>query len=330
MFLVIVTPQTMTQAKKTAEAIAALKTTSDKPVVAVFAGTRALASGVALLRKAGVATLAYPESGAEALGALTQVAGWHTLRSTRQPFTFDDIDREKVRSIFTAVRRLGRQALTEEESWEVLRSYGFAFLRKEKVTSAREALRAALTIGQPVALKIISPDIIHKSDAGGVILGVSPEEADKQYEQLLRQVRRRIPAARLEGALVVEMARPGGIEIILGLKKEPGLGTAVLVGLGGIFVETFRDTALRFAPLSEEDADEMLRELNSYPVLRGTRGHSGVDLEKLKEYIGRLSQLAEDFPEIEELDVNPLVSYADSSGFRVLDARIRIQKGTAV
>jgi succinyl-CoA synthetase beta subunit len=120
------------------------------------------------------------------------------------------------------------------------------------------------------------------------------------------------------------MAMPGGRELLLGLKKEPGLGTLIVIGLGGIHVETFHDIAMRFAPLLPSDIDAMLDELHSLPLLMGSRGESGIDLEELKKYIALLSQLAVDFPEIEELDINPLVAFPDATAFRVLDARLRI------
>lgn len=134
------------------------------------------------------------------------------------------------------------------------------------------------------------------------------------------------PDAKLEGALVVEMAQPGGRELILGLKKEPGLGTLIMLGLGGIFVEVFKDATFRFAEaFTREDAEAMLRELKSFPLLEGVRGQTGVDHEALIDALGRLARIAVDFPEIVELDINPLLAFKDAVDFRTLDARIRIE-----
>lgn len=325
MLLVIVTPQTMTEAAKTAEAVSAAKERSDKPVVAIFSGDASLRDGLALLDERAVARLAYPESGAKSLAALARVSRWReTLSETR--FSFSGIDRSHAASVFETVAAEGRTALTEAESYAVLDAYGFPLLRNQFVRNALEARAAAHTIGTDVALKIVSPDITHKSDMGGVILNVSPEKAEEAYEALMSQVRSHAPRARLEGAMVVEMAKTGGQEIILGLKKEPGLGTLIMAGLGGIFVETFKDVSFRFSPLTREDASDMLRELRAFPILSGARGRESADLSALEGFIGRLSRLAEDFPEIAELDINPLLVFPDASDFRIIDARIRIEK----
>lgn len=158
------------------------------------------------------------------------------------------------------------------------------------------------------------------------MLDVTPENAGSAYDELLARVKERVPDAILEGALLVEMAETGGREIILGMKEEPGLGKLLMVGLGGIFVETFKDVAFRFAPLTEEDATEMINELQSLPLLTGTRGQDGIDIDALRDALGRLSLLVTDFPEIAELDINPLLTFKDATHFRVLDARITLKK----
>lgn len=324
MLLVIVTPQAMTQDRETAEAIASVRQHSEKPVIAVFAGKDSFTDGLAVLQKNNVATVTYPEAGAEALAALAQVSSWRR-EILPTPFSLDDIDREKAADVIHAARKEGRAALTEKEASAVLAAYGFPFFATYAVKNSAEALFAAEKIGKKVALKIVSPDIIHKSDAGGVLLNIEPIDAKNAYETLLAQVKEQAPRARLEGALVVEMAQAGGQEVIMGLKKEPGLGTLVLAGLGGIFVETFQDTALRFAPLMRQDAEEMLHELKAFPLLCGTRGKQGVHLETLIAMMGRLSQLALDFPEIAELDINPVLAFPTAAEFRALDARIRLE-----
>ncbi|MDO8565726.1 MAG: acetate--CoA ligase family protein [Candidatus Moranbacteria bacterium] len=325
MLLVIVTPQTMTQAKETAEAIVSIKQHTPKPIIAVFAGKVSFQDGLAALQKNAITTVTYPEAAAEALAALAQVANWRKETSPT-PFSPENPDHEKAATIIQAAKNAGRAALTEKEASEILIAYGFPFFATSLVNNKEEAASVAEKIDKKVALKIVSPDIIHKSDVGGVILNVEPKDAGEAYEKLMAQVKEHVPKARLLGALVVEMAEEGGQEIILGLKKEPGLGTVVLAGLGGIFVETFKDTALRFAPLTREDAEEMLHELKAFPLLQGTRGQHGIHLETLITMIGRLSQLAEDFPEIAELDLNPLLSFPKAENFRVLDARIRLEK----
>lgn len=325
MLLVIVTPQTMTEARATAEAIADAKNHCGKPVVTVFAGRASFEEGFAVLKKNGVATLTYPESAAEALAALAQVAKWRNDQLST-PFAFNDIDRESAARVFKKVVGEKRTTLYETEVWEILSAYGFSFLQSRSVKSQEEARAAAASFGGPLAMKIISPDITHKSDAGGVLLNIKPREAGEKYEELLKRVREHVPEARLEGALMVEMAPTGGREIILGMKHEPGLGKLLMVGLGGIFVETFKDVTFRFSPLTKEDAHEMITELKSLPLLEGTRGQDGIDLDALVAAIGRLSLLVQDFPEIEELDINPLLCFNNGAAFRVLDARIALKK----
>lgn len=323
MLLVIVTPQTVTEAKATAEAIADTKNHSEKPIVAVMSGEASLNEGFAVLAQNKVATLRYPEAAATALSKLAMVANWRQA-PLHTSFVQNEIDSDAAEEVIQKVRNDNRTVLYETEVWELLEAYGFPFLESAVATSPESASKAATEFNKPVALKIISPDITHKSDVGGVLLDIQPKDAAEAYEKLMAQVKEHAPEARLEGALVVEMADTGGREIILGMKKEPGLGSLIMVGLGGIYVETFKDVAFRFAPLSQEDATEMVNELKSLPLLTGTRGKAGIDMEYLTSSIGRLSQLIVDFPEIEELDINPLLAFPEAQNFRVLDARVRL------
>lgn len=326
MLLVIVTPQTMTQAKETAEAIADAKKNSSKPIVAIYAGKESLAEGLEILQKNDVAAMLYPESGARALAALAQASEW-SKNISATAFTFNDIQRETAATIITEAKNAGRTALSPQETNAVLRAYGFPVLESYTAKNKEEALAIAKKINKPLVMKIFSPDIIHKSDAGGVLLDVKPETAAEAFEKIMTQVKERVTNARINGVLIEEMIeQDNGQEIILGLKKEPWLGTLVLVGLGGIFVEIFKDTAMRFAPLYKEDAKEMFGELKSFHILKGTRGQKGIDIETLATMIGRLSQLATDFPEISELDINPLLVFSEAENFRVLDARITLEK----
>lgn len=326
MLLVIVTPQTMTQSKETAEAITNAKKNSSKPIVAIYAGVQSLAEGLAILQKNNVAVMLYPEAGTRALSALAQVAKWRE-QDQPLPFIFGDINREAAKKIIAKTRNSDQTALSFEETNAVLRAYGFPILKSFMATNKEEALAITQKLNKPAVMKIVSPDIVHKSDAGGVLLGIKPKEGADAFEKLLAQVKTHLPNAHLEGVFIEEMtSQNNGQEIILGLKKEPGLGTVVLAGLGGIFVETFKDTSMRFAPLMKTDAKEMLCELKSYPLLQGARGQKRIDMEALTTLIGRLSKLAEDFPEITELDINPLLACPKAEDFRVLDSRISLKK----
>lgn len=324
MLLVIITPQSMTEALETAAAIVTAKKHSSKPIVAVLAGKESLTAGWDLLKKNAVATTLYPEAGAEALAALSALATWRTNQLST-PFQFSNISKAAAQKIIAAAKKENRTTLYETEVWDILTAYGFSFLKSAVTKNKEEALAAGATFSNPLAMKIISPDITHKSDAGGVLLNVTPEQAGEKYEELMKRVKEHAPEARLEGALLVEMAETGGREIILGMKNEPGLGKLIMAGLGGIFVETFKDVAFRFSPMTEEDAREMIGELQSLPLLTGTRGEAGIDIDALVNAIGRLSLLVTDFPEIEELDINPLLAFKNGADFRVLDARIRLR-----
>ncbi|MFA9262513.1 MAG: acetate--CoA ligase family protein, partial [Undibacterium sp.] len=322
--LIILTPQTMTEAEATAEAIVRLrKAHPELPIVTVFSGDQLVAKGHSALQKGQVPNLLYPENAARALGELARFAEMKRTFREESPAQFE-IDTEKAQRILAEARAQGEYSLGEYPAAEFLKCAGFPYLKSALVTSADEAAAFAETLGFPVALKIASPDIIHKSDVGGVLLDVAPEFAREAFDHLMLTIKTNAATARIEGATIAEMAQTGGRELLLGLKKEPGLGTLVVVGIGGIYVEVFKDVAMRFAPLLPSDIDAMLGELKSLPLLMGARGTEPIDLAQLKEYIARLSQLAVEFPEIEELDINPLLAFPDKAAFRILDSRLRI------
>lgn len=326
MLLVIITPQAMTEAEKTVEAVASARDRfPDKPIVVSLSGDHSFGATRTFLEKHQVVALRSPEAAAQVLGHLARVSRWRAELGTTA-FDFPDIDTTPARKVFKAARKSNQLQIPEADCMRILSAYGFRFLAHQVVDSREAALTAARKIGKPVVLKIVSPDITHKSDAGGVLLNIDPEKADQAYDELMAAVTARVPEAKLEGALVVEMAEKSGRELILGLKKEPGLGTLIMIGLGGIFVEVFKDASFRFAEaLTREDAEAMLRELKSYPLLEGVRGQAGVDREAIIDAIGRLARIAVDFPEIVELDINPLLAFENREDFRTLDARIRIE-----
>ena len=324
--LVILTPQTMTEAEATARAISDAKDASGKPVVAVLSGGRDLDPARAVLRSAGVSAYTFPDEGAIALALLARSALWQDT-SDSDATALSDTDRESVRSLFSNVRKSGRVQLYEYEVYEALRAYGFPLLRSRIARNAEEAEKVAEEIGGTVAMKIISPDIIHKTDAGGVMIGIEPRDADDAFLELYERVRSKHPGARLEGTIVMEMAKPGGKELILGAKREGDLGTVLVLGMGGIYTETIRDASFRFAPLMRCDAAEMLSELRSADILRGVRGETGIDRDMLFSTLERLSRLVEDFPEIEELDINPYFAYPEGQTSAIADVRITLSNG---
>lgn len=329
--LVIITPQAMTNPTAIAREVCALAAETPKPVLAAFLGGAAMREGTALLNEAGLPTYTTPE---QAINAFMTLVGYarnlEVLYETPKDISVDfPVNRAETRGRFARVFAAAGEILSEQDSKDLLASYGLPVTTPEPVRSADEAVRAAERIGYPVVLKVLSPDITHKTDAGGVALDLADAgRVRAAYESMMRTVAERAPAARVEGATVQKMVRTGdGVELILGIKKDPTFGTVVMAGLGGVAAEIFRDRALGFPPLNERLARRMLESLRTAPLLRGFRGRPAVDLDELVESLVRLSYLAADFPEVKELDINPLL--ATPGGVVALDARVVVDRGAA-
>jgi len=214
----------------------------------------------------------------------------------------------------------GRTVLTEIESKQVLEEAGVPTATARLAKTAEEAVNAAKKFGYPAVLKVVSPDVTHKSDVGGVRLGLdSPEAVTAAFAEIVEAVKKRQPDARIEGVAVQKMARPG-IEVIVGMSKDPQFGPVLMFGLGGILVEVLKDVAFRIVPLEPRDARQMVREIKGFPVLQGFRGQEPADLEALEKLLLKVSAFVEAHPEIEELDLNPVFAYKD--GAIAVDARI--------
>lgn len=322
--IIILTPQSMTEIQATAQAIIDIKKTTDKPIVVSFMGDQTVKPGVDLLKNNKITTYPYPEPAANNLSRLNSY--YQMIHTPISPVTkFNDVDRQTVTNLFNQAKTNGQTSFPEAEAIKILEAYNFSTLKSQIVTSQEEAEKVATQIGKPIAMKIVSPDILHKSDVGGVRLNVTSANAGSEYQNMLQTVKGHLPNAKLEGALMVEMAPSVGTEIILGVNKQPGLGTLLMVGLGGIYVEIFKDVSFGFAPLTQETVDRMISELKSSAIFQGARGQSKLDVESLKQTIARLSQLVVDFPQISELDINPLLLLPEGQGVKVLDARIVIE-----
>ena len=216
----------------------------------------------------------------------------------------------------------GRTVLTEIESKQVLAAAGIPVAVAHLATDADEAVKAAKKAGFPVVIKIVSPDITHKSDVGGVRVGLeSKKEVKQAYEEMLQAVQAKQPDARIEGVAVQAMA-PAGTEVIVGVSKDPQFGHVIMFGLGGVLVEVLKDVAFRIVPLEARDARQIVREIKGYPVLEGVRGQPPADVAALESLILKLSEFVEANPQVEELDLNPVFVYAD--GVIAVDARIVI------
>ncbi|MGE0552641.1 MAG: acetate--CoA ligase family protein [Gemmatimonadales bacterium] len=286
-----------------------------KTIMAVLMGHAGLPQGKAGLRHAGIPAYVFPESAARALGALVR----HRERTERPAPVFPslDVDRDRVAGLLAACPADTRK-LAEPEALEVLDAYGIPTARARLARTAEEA--AALAADGPVALKVVAPAIVHKSDVGGVELDVSgPEEAAAAFERIRQRVTGAAPSATIDGVLVQPMVAPGR-DLIVGATRDPSFGPLIMVGLGGIFVEALGDVAFRMVPLPRDEAGRMVRSLRSAKLFGALRGLPEADLAAVEEVILRIAALMSDHPSIAELDVNPLVVYGD--GVRAADARV--------
>ncbi len=214
------------------------------------------------------------------------------------------------------------KALYEYEAKKLLRKYGIPTTREFLARTKDDAKRHAKKIGYPIVLKIQSPDILHKTDAGGVVVGIGDEkELEKAFDKIMENAKNYEPNARIEGILVQEMVSDDGIrECIIGSKKDPQFGPVIMFGLGGIFVEVFKDVSFRIIPIERKDAKEMISEIKSYKILKGVRGQKSVDFESLESSLLNVSKMVWENQCIEELDINPL--FVSPKGVKAVDARI--------
>ncbi|MDR0373528.1 MAG: acetate--CoA ligase family protein [Nitrososphaerota archaeon] len=225
--------------------------------------------------------------------------------------------------IINQAKEEGRKALLEPEAKTICAEYGVSVNKFSLATSEKEAVEQAEKIGYPIVLKIVSPDIIHKSDAGGVKVNLkTASEVEGAYKTILENAKKYKADAKIEGIIVQEMA-PSGIEVIVGAVKDPQFGQTVMFGLGGIFVELLKDVNFRVAPITKEDAKEMITQLKAFPLLNGYRGSKPADIDALAEILCNVSQLILDNPEIAELDLNPVLAYPN--GAKAVDARIILE-----
>jgi len=229
----------------------------------------------------------------------------------------------KVNSIFAEVRKTGRKHLLEMEAKSVCMEYGIPVTKFRLAKSEAEAVKFAEEIGYPVVLKIVSPDILHKSDVGGVMLNLKDaKDVRKAYKQIMENVQKHKKDAEILGVLVQEMAPPS-TEVIVGAIKDPQFGHALMFGLGGVFVEVLKDVTFRIAPINKEEAHEMISEVKAYPLLKGYRGMPPADIEAIVQILLNTSRLVSEHPEIKELDLNPIMVY--EKGAKTVDARIVLE-----
>jgi acetyltransferase len=321
--LILFTPQAGSEPEETARVVAELSAGQPKPVVTSYMGAASLGPALKLLNEHKIPNYPFPERAIAALGAMARQRAW-SERPLGQYAKFD-VDAARVREVFAKVRASGRVELGEIEAREVIEAYGMRLPKSRLARSPEEAAQIASEFGFPVVMKISSPDILHKSDIGGVKVGVADAAAARDtYELIEYRARKYSRDATIWGVLVQEMVRKGR-EILVGVNRDPQFGPLVAFGMGGIYVEVLKDLAFRIAPITQQAVREQVREIRSFPLLSGVRGEPPADIAAAEETVLRVSQLVTDFPEIVEMDINPLVIHNQGEGAIVLDARIILQ-----
>jgi acetyl coenzyme A synthetase (ADP forming)-like protein len=316
----VVPPPLGGKARDVAEAIVQVAASRrDIPVMAVLMGRQGIPAGMRELLHAGMPGYIFPESAARALAAMNRYRRWlERPEGVEQRFPADN---GRVAEIVRRAAAQGREKLSETEALELLDAYGIPTVPWRRAHSADEAVAAAREVGHPVVLKVISQAIVHKSDVGGVVMGLGSEkEVRDGYARLLQRVKERAGVA--PEAVLVQRMIPGGRETIIGSTRDPKSGPLIMFGLGGLAVEVFRDVVFRVHPLTDVDAREMVRGIRGYPLLEGVRGDAAVDLVALEEILQRVSQLVGEHEAILEMDINPLVAFPDR--VLALDARFRV------
>ena len=316
------TPSATLDYDKLAEVIVKMSKKYKKTMLASLMGLDEGITNREILAAGDIPYYTYAEGSIRALNAMLQFVNW--VKAHDGDITEFKVDMNKARAIFDKVKSEGRTNLLEDEGREILDAYGFPLPESSIATTEDEAVDAANKIGYPIVMKISSPQIIHKSDAGGVKVNLANDaEVRDGFKVIMENAKKYDSNAEIKGVLIVEMVK-GGKEMIIGSKLEPGMGPVVMLGMGGIYVEILKDVTFRLAPLTDQEANDMISSIKTKKLLDGVRGEKPSDIGKLSECIQRLSQLVTDFTEIKELDMNPVLVMEQGDGCKILDVRIGI------
>ena len=314
------TPSATLDYDKLAEVIVRMSKKYKKTMLASLMGLDEGITNREILAAGDVPYYTYAEGSIRALKAMLRFVEW--VKSPDGNITKFEVDKDKAKSIFDKVKTEGRSNLLEDEGREILDAYGFPLPQSIVATTEDEAVDAANKIGYPIVMKISSPQIVHKSDAGGVKVNLTNDDETRDgFRTIMENAKKYDSNAEIKGVLIVEMVK-GGKEMIIGSKLEPGMGPVVMLGMGGIYVEILKDVTFRLAPLTDQEANDMISSIKTKKLLDGVRGEEPSDINKLSECIQRLSQLVSDFKEIKELDMNPVLVMEKGKGCKILDVRI--------
>jgi len=323
--LVLLTPQAMTASAATAQAIVSITSQKpDKPVLACFLGAGKVEEGIKILRKGKIPQYDSPESAVNTIKVGTDYVRWRS-RPKRVVKLFA-VNRRKVQNIVERHLRAKSYQIGEMESKEILEAYGFVTPKGSIATTPEQSVNIAEQLGYPVVLKIWSPDILHKSDVGGVKLGIrSAQGVRDAFDLMMYRIPGKLPNADILGVLVQQMCQKGR-EVILGMHRDPHFGPLMMFGMGGTMVEVLKDVSFHLAPITSDEAKQMLVNTRTYKMLQGVRGEEGVDIDAISEGLQRLSQLVTEFPQIQEMDINPFVVGPEGTTPIAVDARISVEQ----
>jgi 4-hydroxybutyrate---CoA ligase (ADP-forming) len=314
------TPSATLDYNKLAEVIVTMSKKYGKTMLASLMGQDEGHRNKEILADGNIPYYNYAEEAIRSLNAMLRFADW--LKLPEGSITKFDVNKNEVQELLKRVKDDGRSTLLQEEGMQVLKDYGISIPQSKIAKTEDEAAMIVKDMGFPVAMKISSPQILHKSDAGGVRVDIkTDEEARDAFLQITRNVKQYKPDAEINGILVQEMVT-GGKETIIGSKQDPGFGAVVMFGMGGIYVQFLKDVVFRVAPFTDLEASSMISSIKTSQVLQGVRGEKPSDIKKLAECIQRISQLVTDFPQIKELDLNPIIVFEEGKGCKVVDVRI--------
>jgi acetyltransferase len=321
-FLPILVPQSLVNPGDVARAIVNNAERTNKTVLACMVGENSLDEARQVLHQNQVPMTIFPEVPGKVLGAMAQYRDFLT-KGRSSEFSFNNLDKVSVSSWFTEV---DKKVLGEADTRPVLEAYGLNLVAGGFAPDVDGALRIAEEIGFPVALKVVSDQVLHKSDSGGITLNLNSRESlESSINRMHERVTGANPGVVIDGYLVEKMA-PKGLEVIVGMRRDPTFGPLMMFGMGGVYVELFKDVGFGVAPLTQEQAEQMIFSTKAGTLLQGFRGAPVYDLNAVVDAIGRLSQLALDFPEISEVEINPLLVMPEGDGAKVLDARLILGK----
>ncbi len=321
--LALLAPTDLVDISSVAGTLTAYAGSSPKPIVTSFVGGKEMMAPIDMLKAAGIPNYPSPERGIRALAAMVEHRRSLGRKESHAMRSFE-ADREAVEDVISAVRSEGRLQLSENEGKRILKAYGIATPREGIAHDLASALKLAEDIGYPVVMKVESPDIAHKTDVGGVVLDIDDgPELERSYQVMLSKVSEKLPRARVTGVSIQKMVK--GREVIVGMVRDDQFGPVITFGLGGIFVEIMRDVTQGIAPLDRDDVERMVRSIRAYPMLAGARGKRPGDIPALVEVILKISQMAMEFPQLEELEMNPVMVGDEGTGVIAVDALVTIK-----